>query len=138
MIALLQAEECKIIGTLRVHDQIWFSGTAAWDRQVSETGFGKIFGKIERELSKLDWHWKTCLWLLPKGDDGLIDEGMMKPSTRHCDAPALHVATWSQMRPPARTPRLDHPAPAARTVAAILRVVGEDVAHCLDMNRWRR
>lgn len=131
MIAALQAENAKILATLRVHDQL-VQALRLRIAKLQKLAFGKSSEKIEREIEQLELALEDLLVAVAEGDDDLIDEGQNEPATDETAAPKLRRRPRVSDATPRERRELD-PGTCCPDCGGDLRVVGEDVSELLDM-----
>lgn len=131
MIAALQAENAKILATLRVHDQL-VQALRLRIAKLQKLAFGKSSEKIEREIEQLELALEDLLVAVAEGDDELIDEGQNEPATDETAVPKLRRRPRVSDATPRERRELD-PGTCCPDCGGDLRVVGEDVSELLDM-----
>ena len=131
MIAALQAENAKILATLRVHDQL-VQALRLRIAKLQKLAFGKSSEKIEREIEQLELALEDLLVAVAEGDDDLIDEGQNEPATDEPAVPKLRRRPRVSDATPRERRELD-PGTCCPDCGGDLRVVGEDVSELLDM-----
>ena len=131
MIAALQAENAKILATLRVHDQL-VQALRLRIAKLQKLAFGKSSEKIEGEIEQLELALEDLLVAVAEGDDDLIDEGQNEPATDEPAVPKLRRRPRVSDATPRERRELD-PGTCCPDCGGDLRVVGEDVSELLDM-----
>ena len=131
MIAALQAENAKILATLRVHDQL-VQALRLRIAKLQKLAFGKSSEKIEREIEQLELALEDLLVAVAEGDDDLIDEGQNEPAVDETGVPKLRRRPRVSDATPRERRELD-PGTCCPDCGGDLRVVGEDVSELLDM-----
>lgn len=137
MIAALQAENGKILATLRAHDLL-VQGLRIRIAKLKKQKFGPSSEKIEREIEQLELALEDLKVAFAETDDALPDEGDVSDAEGQAGTSASAAAPKQRRRPKVSpgTPRerreLD-PGDACPDCGGKLRVVGEDVSELLDM-----
>jgi len=84
--ARIEAENAKMLATLRVHDQL-VQALRLRIAKLQKLAFGKSLETIEREIEQLELALEDLL--VAVAEDASIDEGPSEPSPETADAPAL-------------------------------------------------
>lgn len=135
MITALQAENGKILATLRAHDLL-VQGLRIRIAKLKKQKFGSSSEKIEREIEQLELALEDLKVALAEADDISPDEGEAPDAE---DQTATSPAEPKQRRRPKVSPgtprerrELD-PGHDCPDCGGQLRIVGEDVSELLDM-----
>jgi len=129
--ARIEAENAKILATLRVHDQL-VQSLRLRIAKLQKLAFGKSSEKIEREIEQLELALEDLLVAVAEDDNAPINEGQDEPPSEATDAPALRRRPRVSDATPRERRELD-PGTCCPDCGGDLRVVGEDVSELLDM-----
>lgn len=135
MIAALQAENEKILATLRAHDLL-VQGLRIRIAKLKKQKFGSSSEKIEREIEQLELALEDLKVALAESDDTAPDEDEAPDAEDQADTSAAEPKQRRRPKVSPGTPRerreLD-PGQDCPGCGGQLRVVGEDVSELLDM-----
>jgi len=135
MITALQAENGKILATLRAHDLL-VQGLRIRIAKLKKQKFGSSSEKIEREIEQLEFALEDLKVALAEADDISPDEGEAPDAEDQTDTSPAEPKQRRRPKVSPGTPRerreLD-PGQDCPDCGGQLRVVGEDVSELLDM-----
>lgn len=135
MIASLQAENGKILATLRAHDLL-VQALRMRIAKLKKQKFGSSSEKIEREIEQLELALEDLKVALAEADDTLPDEDEAPDAEDQTDTSPAEPKQRRRPKVSPGTPRerreLD-PGHDCPDCGGQLRIVGEDVSELLDM-----